>query len=62
MDDPGPKEKSGAEHRVPLSYRAVQNPAVMCALDDARSADYVFHGHQRPQAHSRLRPEWSAGS
>ena len=40
---PGPKEKSGVEHRVPLSYRAVQILREV-RPDDARSEDYVFHG------------------
>ena len=38
---PGPKEKSGVEHRVPLSPRAL---AILRALPSRNPEDYVFHG------------------
>ena len=40
---PGPKEKSGVEHRVPLSPRAVEILREVRPVD-ARPEDYVFHG------------------
>jgi integrase len=40
---PGHKEKSGVEHRVPLSQRALENLRAIRPVD-ARPDDVVFHG------------------